>query len=664
MKIKKIPLLLPQKKKINISNILSISTAKPQTFLSARMSRDSIKVKPLSRSFNSTSRIGYSSSNKMYIDSNDIYSHEIMKRLSMWDKEHVDNKNTNCFESFMEDNDTEKFQSKPQSKESTNTSSFIKMNLSNIKIFNQQNSIINSFKLNNNTLIKKEKPSFNFKVFLSSKSMPDISSSKNIEKKEEKPMKIKPDYSFQLKKEQIKLEELNRDKLMDVYQSIIINKLKKKKYENILDDTYHLIDAAKTEYYLCTDILKERLKSVQKYYEAFREGSHVDEVNKKSEGPYYRKEKLSTTRVKKITRKQSFRFEDEDMISDEDDINKEDEETERKKKIKKKTMAEQYEEKIKKYREYLSICEDINKEIKEYDIKFEGIKKDLNVIVNTNKTVINRLNTTISNLKIKFENLVKEQRDYYMDILKTGTDTRKEGLTWVIKRLLELNVVLDEKDFPSFLMQEHIDYLMLMANLGFECTQLELILNSLKSRQQSALEKKTEDISKNTTSIGFFALIKDINSNNNTNREKIFEKTSLSKENMDKIKNLYKRHEELMKHLMEKKIEECYIVSYVNSVKKRVNEFFIQKKYSAFDNCGNKEIRYLLEHEKQKEYYEDIIVLKERIAEINKYMMSYMKKTANKVIEKTNYFKKQKNERINEHYDRIYSALFGTTIFL
>ena len=659
MKIKKIPLLLPQKKKkLNIANLLSVSTAKPQMLFSSRLSRESIKIKPLSRSFNSTSRIGYSSKTKNYNDSSDIYSHEIMKLLSMWDKEHIENKNTNCFESFMEDNDTEKFQSKPQSKESTNTSSFIKMNLSNIKIFNQQNSIINSFKLNNNTLIKKEKSSFDFKVFLSSKSMPDISSPRTA--MAEKPTIVKPDYSSQLKKEQIKIEASNRDKLMNVYQSIIISKLKKKKYENILDDTYHLIDAAKTEYYLCTDILKERLKSVQKYYEAFREGSHVDEVNKKNEGPYYRREKLSTTRTKKITRKQSFRDNDEDI--DEDYNNIEDEETERKKKIKKKTMAEQYEEKIKKYREYLSICEDINKEIKEYDKKFESIKKDLNVIVNTNKAMINKLNTSISNLKISFESLVKEQRDYYMDILKTGTDTRKEGLTWVIKRLLELNVVLEEKDFPSFLTQEHIDYLMLMANLGFECTQLELILNSLKSRQQNALEKKTEDLSKNSTSIGFFALIKDFNSN--SPKQKIFEKTSLSKENLDKIKNLYKRHEELMKHLMEKKIEDCYIVNYVNSVKKKVNEFFIGKNYSAFDNCSSKEIRYLLEHEKQKEYYEDIIVLKARIAEINRYMMAYMKKTANRVMEKTNYFKKQKNERINDHYDRIYSALFGTTIFL
>ena len=657
MKIKKIPLLLPQKKKkLNIANLLSVSTAKPQMLFSSRLSRESIKIKPLSRSFNSTSRIGYSSKTKNYNDSSDIYSHEIMKLLSMWDKEHIENKNTNCFESFMEDNDTEKFQSKPQSKESTNTSSFIKMNLSNIKIFNQQNSIINSFKLNNNTLIKKEKSSFDFKVFLSSKSMPDISSPRTA--MAEKPTIVKPDYSSQLKKEQIKIEASNRDKLMNVYQSIIISKLKKKKYENILDDTYHLIDAAKTEYYLCTDILKERLKSVQKYYEAFREGSHVDEVNKKNEGPYYRREKLSTTRTKKIMRKQSYN--DEDI--DEDYNNIEDEETERKKKIKKKTMAEQYEEKIKKYREYLSICEDINKEIKEYDKKFESIKKDLNVIVNTNKAMINKLNTSISNLKISFESLVKEQRDYYMDILKTGTDTRKEGLTWVIKRLLELNVVLEEKDFPSFLTQEHIDYLMLMANLGFECTQLELILNSLKSRQQNALEKKTEDLSKNSTSIGFFALIKDFNSN--SPKQKIFEKTSLSKENLDKIKNLYKRHEELMKHLMEKKIEDCYIVNYVNSVKKKVNEFFIGKNYSAFDNCSSKEIRYLLEHEKQKEYYEDIIVLKARIAEINRYMMAYMKKTANRVMEKTNYFKKQKNERINDHYDRIYSALFGTTIFL
>ena len=37
----------------------------------------------------------------------------------------------------------------------------------------------------------------------------------------------------------------------------------------MLDQTYRLLDKARTEYSLSVDILKERIKSVQKFYNAF-----------------------------------------------------------------------------------------------------------------------------------------------------------------------------------------------------------------------------------------------------------------------------------------------------------------------------------------------------------------------------------------------------------
>ncbi len=33
-----------------------------------------------------------------------------------------------------------------------------------------------------------------------------------------------------------------------------------------MDDTYHLLDNSRTEYQLCIDILKERIKCIEKYY--------------------------------------------------------------------------------------------------------------------------------------------------------------------------------------------------------------------------------------------------------------------------------------------------------------------------------------------------------------------------------------------------------------
>lgn len=71
-----------------------------------------------------------------------------------------------------------------------------------------------------------------------------------------------------------------------------------------------------------------------------------------------------------------------------------------------------------------------------------------------------------------------------------------------------------------------------------------------------------------------------------------------------------------------------------------------------------------MEHEKQKEYYEDILIIKERIDELNKLILVEMKKEALNFMEKSNYFKKLYSERTNEKYEKIYAALFGTKIFL
>ena len=70
-------------------------------------------------------------------------------------------------------------------------------------------------------------------------------------------------------KEQKKTELKHRKALMDIYEKILINKLKKRKYESILNDTCKLLESARIEYNLCIDIIKERIKSVEKYYNAF-----------------------------------------------------------------------------------------------------------------------------------------------------------------------------------------------------------------------------------------------------------------------------------------------------------------------------------------------------------------------------------------------------------
>ena len=69
-------------------------------------------------------------------------------------------------------------------------------------------------------------------------------------------------------KEQRRIEMNQREEISAIYKNILINKIKKKKFIEVLDGTYKILDKARTEYSLSVDILKERIKAVQKYYNA------------------------------------------------------------------------------------------------------------------------------------------------------------------------------------------------------------------------------------------------------------------------------------------------------------------------------------------------------------------------------------------------------------
>jgi hypothetical protein len=105
---------------------------------------------------------------------------------------------------------------------------------------------------------------------------------------------------------------------MDIYENILLNKLKKRRYESILDETYHLLDTARTEYLLCIDILRERIKSVEKYYEAFinsyNNNEHLIEIQNDEEIKTFNNENIdeqidNTTELKKnFEKKEIMKF--------------------------------------------------------------------------------------------------------------------------------------------------------------------------------------------------------------------------------------------------------------------------------------------------------------------------------------------------------------------
>ena len=134
---------------------------------------------------------------------------------------------------------------------------------------------------------------------------------------------------------------------MKIYEYVKNNKKKKKKYKEVIDSTYNLIYQAKKECELSVDLLKERIKSVQKYYEAYIKS--------------YKKLKNSKER-----------------------------------------KTDLYEEKMIKYREYLVIYDEINGEIKKYENNFNAIKEDLDEFINEIKKKIETITKEINKYKYLF----------------------------------------------------------------------------------------------------------------------------------------------------------------------------------------------------------------------------------------------------------------------
>ena len=407
-------------------------------------------------------------------------------------------------------------------------------------------------------------------------------------------------------KEKINFETEQRNKLYDCYKRILILKTQNKKTEKILNDTFEMLDIATTEYNLSVDVLKERIKSVQKYYENIKKNIE----------------------------------ENSDLKQKKDALN--------------------FEERSRHYAEYLSIIEGINSEIKKYDNKYAKIKEELTNMINVYKKKINETKEESTIVKKRYFELSVKEKEYYLDILKKGEDYRKEGLSWVVKKLLEINVNLDENCFPKYLNNEHINYLITIANLKIEKEQLEKIISAFQLRQKRKYSN-TECDPELIMQHKFMELIK---SNNIHIKNTFFDNiskiicfsviTPFKKKNFENILQKYYR---LTKETCEKILN---------------TSFFDKKLIDIRHNIMKGEKGYVLKlksmdlyQQKQREYEEDIKIINERIDEIEKALLELTRSQYCKYRNKYEYFSKKclSNKEKNE-FKQIYNALFGMSLFI
>jgi uncharacterized small protein (DUF1192 family) len=416
--------------------------------------------------------------------------------------------------------------------------------------------------------------------------------------------------------ENTKFESKNLDRLMKIYEYVKNNKLKKKKYKEVIDSTYNLLYQAKKECELSIDLLNERIKALQKYYEAYI----------KSYG------KIKDSKERKI---------------------------------------KLYEEKIKKYREYLAIYEEISGEIKKYEDNYDIIKKDLISFVDEIKKKIEILTKEINKYKYLFNELKEQQIEYYLNKLKSGEDTRKEGLSWIVKKLMELKIKIEPNIFPNYLDMEQIEFLIKISKLDFELNHLRTIFKIFKDKKSDFLNNKiknNKNFDKMQKHIKMIKLKNEKNAKNalagdinfeidfNSCFNQFLKEKKIENPKLIELQKKF-RMQEGFSPLIKYQTEESKLNTIKTRIRNKMNIYAKTNDSKLFEAIQKHEVKYI---DIKDEYFKDYGIISDRIDKLDE-MIEKLKKEEYLIFKEKIKLMKEKDRK--ENFEIVYKALFGNIIF-
>ena len=306
----------------------------------------------------------------------------------------------------------------------------------------------------------------------------------------------------------------------------------------------------------------------------------------------------------------------------------------------------------------LILKENIDKIQSEYKDKFKNISKQKKDMEEQIKIISNELNY----YKQVNEELIREHRTYYMNMLKKGTDYRKEGLVWIVKNLLELQINLEYQHFPKFLTHEHIDYLIKLANLLLEQSELVIIIKVLRKKQTTSymddnvqtynmLDKYMENHFKGKNGIITNFLSGNIQQKLGVNYNK--KMINVIQEIDKKFYNVYKNNKEIMKNYLEKNEEELKLRNALNHIKKGLynSDNFIKDNQTSILDA-------FMCNTKNKDFFSFILKIKNRLNQLDEIIDNLIKNEKDFYIEQI----KKINNSNSTNFDNTFNNNYNKDI--
>ena len=313
-----------------------------------------------------------------------------------------------------------------------------------------------------------------------------------------------------------------------------------------------------------------------------------------------------------------------------------------------------------------TLNQELKKDIEKLDSEYKVIFKDVNKQQKDMEEQIQIINNELNYYKQVNEELIKEHRTYYMGLLKKGVDYRKEGLVWIVKNLLELQINLEYQHFPKYLTHEHIDYLIKLANLLLEQSELVIIIKVLRKKQTTTymdeniqtynmLDKYMDEHLKEKKEEKNNIFFGDTQHKINMNYGK--DMANIVSEIDKKFYKVYQNNKEIMKNYLEKNEEEVKLRNAMEHIKKGLynSDNFVKDNQTSILDA-------FMCNTKNKDFFSFILKIKNRLNQLDGIISNLIKTEKDfylEQIKKINNSNNSKNFDNNFNKDIIKKSLFG-----
>ena len=433
------------------------------------------------------------------------------------------------------------------------------------------------------------------------------------------------DYYKDVMRDKIKVEEFLRNDLADLSQQIYDKKNMKKKLAiniNKIINKINNIEFEKKNYYENQNEKIKFFEGNQNFYFDINNNNNKKKKNKNNSSKNLINEKYKNNFNEKISNK---------------------------------------EKKIYNKREIQKLKTKLNNFLTSLNTKKIELNEELKSLQNNVKII----EEEIKKIKVRISSRIIEQRKYFFDILKKGIDVRKEGLSWVIIKLIELNGFFEESKFPKFLNNSQIDYLLKISYKQYELNELLKLFYVLKDKQNCLKNEYEKHHKKEVNS-------NDLNENKKDNfNEENNENYSIPIKYYKKFENIAQKYEKVTNIRINEQKEEKYLKKIVCDLQEKIKKkYYYSKEKINFDNENNENdendendkllflpgslAEFFSKNKKFRDYFDDIFYLNSEIRKRQKEIKNLRKEE----IEK---FKKNNKGKIS-NLNMIFLALFGNGI--